>query len=189
MPSIREVTTCDRCREFKQRCDRARPVCSRCLKAGVVCSFESSSKTSSSTFERPSTFALSTVSTIKGLDQAQVSLARGHAQPNLAPSAAGKARAVRKRNRACLSCTRCHRHKVMCDKQLPCSRCKATGFADSCSYTHRAEGSVRAIYSTTPFVLAPEDPQYVLTTWHSRHRGSSHWKTLLAWVSDCQRAD
>lgn len=40
----------------------------------------------------------------------------------------------RKRNRKTLSCLRCHRIKLSCDREKPCRRCKNTGRPEACQY-------------------------------------------------------
>lgn len=43
-------------------------------------------------------------------------------------------REVRRRHRATLSCERCRRLKVKCDRNLPCSQCQRSKVAESCRY-------------------------------------------------------
>jgi len=91
----------------------------------------------------------------------------------------GQEKAVKRRDRATLSCVRCHRLKVKCDKKHPhCGRCSRLGFGKDCVYTHRAQES-----SSTPLVLEGEDAAKVLALFFLRKRGSSHWRTLLSRVS------
>ncbi|UNI19535.1 hypothetical protein JDV02_005715 [Purpureocillium takamizusanense] len=97
--------------------------------------------------------------------------------------------ARKKRRRACLSCVRCHRLKVKCDKKQPCTRCRLSGWGRQCAYTHRVEDeatmmarddpSTPASADAVPFVVTEEEPETVITTWHARHRGLSHWRALL----------
>ncbi|KAK8926707.1 Transcription factor lepE [Metarhizium anisopliae] len=86
----------------------------------------------------------------------------------------------KKRRRACLSCVRCHRLKIKCDKKEPCTRCRLSGWGRQCEYTHRVEPSGEA---ALPYVLTEEDPQVALATWHAPHRGLSHWRSLLSKAS------
>jgi hypothetical protein len=181
MPHVREVNTCDRCRHLKRRCDKTKPTCSRCAQTGFHCSFDTSSSSSRSASELPSPLTALSLSSLTGWGQIE---APPQGLSAIEPGLGEKI--VRKRNRACLSCVRCHRLKVRCDKRLPCARCKTTGFSETCSYTNRAAESVRLLNTTSsgvPFVGAGENPATILSTWHSRHRGSSHWKNLLLRVS------
>jgi hypothetical protein len=47
----------------------------------------------------------------------------------------------RKRQRKVLSCDSCHRQKVKCDRQQPCSRCIAGNRSEQCSYTGLDSGA------------------------------------------------
>jgi hypothetical protein len=185
MPSIREVNTCERCRQLKRRCDRVKPTCSRCLQQGLVCSFDVPNSLDGSDSELQ-TFALFSESSPSIELQDDILHSPQLGQCDLAIRA-NTSRAVRKRNRACLSCIRCHRNKVRCDKKLPCTRCDASGFKDQCTYTHRATNLNASQDASLPFGSVKEDPTDVLVTWHSRHRGSSHWKPLLSRVGDNPR--
>lgn len=93
-------------------------------------------------------------------------------------------RVIRKRKRNCLSCLRCHRLKVKCDKELPCGRCKSSGNGRECYYSYNKglnEGKF-------PSPIAPtgtnEDENSLLAPWQVQHkvRGSSHWRDLMAKV-------
>ncbi|RFU80387.1 n-terminal binuclear zn cluster-containing [Trichoderma arundinaceum] len=89
---------------------------------------------------------------------------------------------IKRRQRAHLSCTRCHRLKVRCDKELPCSRCRRSGWGHQCTYTHRAENDSSASDAApdTAFALTVEDPKNIFTSWHTRRRGATHWKALVS---------
>ncbi|KAJ4861358.1 fungal zn(2)-Cys(6) binuclear cluster domain-containing protein [Trichoderma breve] len=84
---------------------------------------------------------------------------------------------VKNRQRAQLSCIRCHRLKVKCDKELPCSRCRMSGWGKSCAYHHRAE-------KTSPSNASPQqvakDPDSVIEAWHSQSRSATHWTEVLS---------
>ncbi len=93
-------------------------------------------------------------------------------------------RVIRKRKRNCLSCLRCHRLKVKCDKELPCGRCKSSGNGRECYYSYN-KGRNEGKY---PCATAPtgtnEDESTLLAPWQVQHkvRGSSHWRDLMAKV-------
>ncbi|GAB1318347.1 hypothetical protein MFIFM68171_08557 [Madurella fahalii] len=182
MTRTRPVNACENCRRRKQSCDRAKPVCGRCRQTGTVCSFNlevAEPGNSGSTILTPSTSNLNPVdSPTQQTRPTSASSPGGSEQIGSEQTLARALTKKKKRNRACLSCVRCHRHKVKCDKKFPCSRCKSTGFADHCSYTHRSvENSPLQDFSF--FTCSGEDPSIAAITWHSHHRGSSHWKAPL----------
>lgn len=96
-------------------------------------------------------------------------------------------RVVRKRKRNCLSCLRCHRLKVKCDKELPCGRCKASGNGRECYYSYnKGPNGGKFPCPTAPASSSSKSdskkPQ--MATWQVQHkvRGSSHWRELMAKV-------
>lgn len=100
-------------------------------------------------------------------------------------SAAGAGRIVRKRKRNCLSCLRCHRLKVKCDKELPCGRCKASGNGRECYYSYnKGPNGGKFPCPTAPTSNSSEETKTVLATWQVQHkvRGSSHWRDLMTKV-------
>ncbi|KAF2113517.1 hypothetical protein BDV96DRAFT_113214 [Lophiotrema nucula] len=180
----REIHTCIRCRESKRQCDKLKPFCSRCLRAGASCSYESASTSSEPRYG--SRQALSKTYTDSSSTSSQLSIADLAALPALAIESqttqttnGNRARVIRRRERATLSCTRCHRLKVKCDKKLPCDRCTRSDYDDTCNYTHKPEQSYRTKGSSLPFAPAEDEPEEIVVTWFLRRRGSSHWKALL----------
>lgn len=171
MTQGREVATCTRCRQSTRRCDKANPKCTRCEHAGVQCTYGEdhkdsrfSSNSSSETQDATSTAA--------------------------PPTPVAQRQGVKRRNRACLSCTRCHRLKVKCDQMQPCSRCCRSGAEVTCTYTHatkppqqRPEQPCDKSHPTVPFALTGEDPEFVVATWYLRKRGSTHYRAILNRVS------
>lgn len=95
-------------------------------------------------------------------------------------------RVIRKRKRNCLSCLRCHRLKVKCDKELPCGRCKGSGNGRECYYSYnKGPNGGKFPCPTAPFVANGGDEQKAnIATWHVQHkvRGSSHWRDLMTKV-------
>src|SRR5262245_53218108 len=113
---FREVQTCIRCRDTKRRCDKTKPECGRCRQAGLPCHYY--------TLHTPSP-------DVEGSSPSTESISSVPSEPPLE-------KVVKRRNRACLSCTRCHRLKVKCDKKQPsCGRCARSGYGKTCAYTHR----------------------------------------------------
>lgn len=217
----RQIKTCERCRLFKIKCDRQQPTCQQCRRVNAKCSLWPAA-TSSTSSGGTSPASADTSVTLLSAEASEAASARTldsalpqHAHsPEIQDKAHGGAQqhahddanpARKRRRRACLSCVRCHRLKVKCDKKQPCTRCRLSGWGRQCAYTHRVEDEAEASYgpSTTtttattrdpstpvseevmPFVITEEEPETVITTWHSRHRGLSHWKALLCRVSVC----
>ncbi|PHH65707.1 hypothetical protein CDD81_1793 [Ophiocordyceps australis] len=92
-------------------------------------------------------------------------------------------RIVRKRKRNCLSCLRCHRLKVKCDKELPCGRCKASGNGRECYYSYnKGPNGGKFPCPTAPVPSGRDDKKPQMATWQVQHRvrGSSHWRELMA---------
>ena len=104
---------------------------------------------------------------------------------NTTPPIAGTHRVVRKRKRNCLSCLRCHRLKVKCDKELPCGRCKASGNGPDCYYSYNKGPNGGKFPCAVPAPPPAESKTHPTMTWKSSHRvrGSSHWKHLVTRVS------
>lgn len=158
----REVQTCIRCRDSKRRCDKAKPSCTRCQNAGLPCLYDGSQ---ASFLDPQNTPPFSTEPSPSSSSDEPVSRS-----------------SIKRRDRAILSCTRCHRLKVKCDKREPCcGRCARSGYGRSCVYTHRAQ-RVELKNSPPPFLADEQDPEAVVALWFMRKRGSSHWKALLARV-------
>lgn len=110
-------------------------------------------------------------------------------EPHAGPSAEASSfraapRVVRKRRRNCLSCLRCHRLKVKCDKELPCGRCKSSGNGRDCYYSYN-KGPNGGKFPCPTTQAAGDDAKAVHATWQTHHRvrGSSHWRDLIAKVS------
>ncbi|PHH76058.1 hypothetical protein CDD80_1867 [Ophiocordyceps camponoti-rufipedis] len=91
-------------------------------------------------------------------------------------------RIVRKRKRNCLSCLRCHRLKVKCDKELPCGRCKASGNGRECYYSYnKGPNGGKFPCPTAPVPSSRDEKKPQMATWQVQHRvrGSSHWRELM----------
>ncbi|OAQ65466.1 C6 transcription factor [Pochonia chlamydosporia 170] len=195
----RQAKSCARCRQQKVRCDRVAPRCSRCTSSKTGCSFSEPAPShqdpasnsppppawtpSDSTTSQDFSFSLPP-SPLLWLDE---NAGNSSHECQIEPESAGantngsNIKVKRKRRRACLSCVRCHRLKVKCDKKEPCTRCRLSGWGKQCEYTHRIESNGEALSNApSPYVLTEEDPQVALATWHSRHRGLSHWRNLLS---------
>lgn len=183
MPNIRQIKTCRRCRLLKLRCDRIKPACERCVQAEASCSFlhdhsPQSVARAEHLANRHLTRSSSEQSSSPG-DESAPSSEIAAAQEIL--------KTVKRRKRAHLSCTRCHRLKVRCDKKLPCSRCRGSGWGQQCTYTQRVESDLPASDAGQDALCAAahEDPKHIYTSWHTRRRGATHWKTLVARVRSC----
>ncbi|UKZ70946.1 uncharacterized protein TrAtP1_011914 [Trichoderma atroviride] len=184
MPNIRQIKTCSRCRLLKLRCDRIKLACERCVLAEVSCSFLHE--------QSPQPVAKADHLTIR--NPTRSSSEQSSPSDESAPSsdivtAQQILKTVKRRNRAHLSCTRCHRLKVRCDKKLPCSRCRSSGWGQQCTYTHRVESDPSASDAGQDALCAAahEDPKHIYTSWHTRRRGATHWKTLVSRIEASAR--
>jgi hypothetical protein len=175
MKQAREVATCTRCRQSKRGCDKAKPNCTRCERAGTKCTYEEDEKKSPFLNQSGSESPMTTPTTTP---------------PTLIAQRGG----FKKRNRACLSCIRCHRLKVKCDQKQPCSRCSQSGLRVTCTYTHRTKPPEQPpkqppeqphdqSHYEVPFAVTDEDPEFVVATWYLRKRGSTHYRAILDRVS------
>lgn len=177
MIPAREIATCSRCRLSKRKCDQAKPSCSRCERGGIRCSYDGDQQN----------------------DRFRPHEANSGSDPQyLTPATTPptSAQGIRKRNRACLSCVRCHRLKIKCDQREPCYRCSRS--SAQCTYTHKPKPlqerqAQLPVPSTStskepqsqevPFALADDDPEFVVATWFLRKRGSTHHRAILNRVS------
>ena len=154
----RTVKACERCRFSKLGCDLARPSCSKCLLASVNCSFASHA--------------------VSSCDGSPSSLeADSTTDTNNAPV---KSTNIARRNRARLSCQRCHRLKIKCDRKLPCSRCVANKQHKQCAYDYPHDNATPTSETEGPEKLShPADTAISSEKWLANARGLSHWKSLL----------
>ncbi|KAH8807558.1 hypothetical protein F5884DRAFT_833292 [Xylogone sp. PMI_703] len=180
MPNTREVKTCHRCRQLKLRCDRTKPSCNRCTGANASCSFATPLSTPTSITKITSdNYTLSNIEYLPpptSADEHSMYLERqGDVGAVKEPSI------IKRRNRAHLSCIRCYRLKVKCDKGLPCSRCRISGWGEYCAYHHRIESNTPSsdTHSSQAFIVK-EDPGNIATSWHAQRRGATHWSNVLS---------
>lgn len=111
--------------------------------------------------------------------------------PGLSTTAPGQ-RIIRKRKRNCLSCLRCHRLKVKCDKELPCGRCKSSGNGRECYYSYnKGPNGGKFPCPTAPVTASGDDSKATIATWHVQHkvRGSSHWRDLMTKIGAMSTLD
>lgn len=88
---------------------------------------------------------------------------------------------VMRRRRAQLSCVRCHRLKVGCDRKQPFTRCGRAGWGRQCTYNHRVESGAAANDQAGD---VGDDTAHTLSAWHAHRHGPSHWKILVSTVSE-----
>ncbi|EEU41228.1 uncharacterized protein NECHADRAFT_83430 [Fusarium vanettenii 77-13-4] len=99
-------------------------------------------------------------------------------------------RVVRKRKRNCLSCLRCHRLKVKCDKELPCGRCKSSGNGRDCYYSfNKGPNGGKFPCPTAP--VKGDESKGQQAAWQIQHkvRGSSHWRDLMTKIGKLTSMD
>jgi hypothetical protein len=178
MIPARDITTCSRCRQSKRKCDKAKPSCTRCERGGAHCTYDEDYQNDPGQPQE----------THSGSDPQY---------PTPVTTPPTSLQRVRKRNRACLSCVRCHRLKIKCDQKEPCFRCSRSGV--QCTYTHkpkppqdrpaqppqRPDAALEKSYNQeVPFALTEDDPEFVVATWFLRKRGSTHYRAILNRVSN-----
>ncbi|KAM0420338.1 hypothetical protein ACHAPT_011880 [Fusarium lateritium] len=141
----RPVSACCRCRRLKVRCNQTRPVCERCASVGEVCEY---TETTAQSWQRPRPLQTSRQTPQNGQK--------------------------RTRDRAILSCLRCRKHKVRCDRQSPCSRCVKIGKAGECIIPGK----------DTPTKSLETPAACFDKGWdQERYRNGAHWAKLLNQVS------
>jgi hypothetical protein len=109
----------------------------------------------------------------------------------------------KKRQRKVLSCDACHRQKVKCDRNLPCSRCVAGNRSDQCVYEGGNEPPAAMARASTAVFQQPSPAASdstasirtnrppVGTTWRkgrARFSGMTHWAQLAFQVLTVENA-
>lgn len=74
------------------------------------------------------------------------------------------------RHRSPVSCARCRRLKVRCDREYPCGRCSGAGKNDECDYSHSSKASRQSLDGPS---------NSGKSAWHSRFLTRSHWALLV----------
>jgi hypothetical protein len=184
MKRVREIRTCSRCRSLKLRCDQSKPSCQRCARANATCSLgactdtiESGIDSSNSVIEIPhQSGTKSSDSSITGREP------QLHFDNQRNEITAHDAGLIKQRQKAQLSCIRCHRLKVKCDRDLPCSRCRVSGWGKFCEYRYRIERANPPLDKSTANTLG-QDPEGRVRSWLAQRRGGTHWDDLISSVS------
>lgn len=86
------------------------------------------------------------------------------------------------RDRAILSCLRCRKHKVRCDRTLPCAKCIKSKKEAHCVYVETDYGSGRSISTAHQNALSLIATRYIDPRWNSALRNGTHWNALLTEV-------
>ncbi|OAA78029.1 C6 transcription factor [Akanthomyces lecanii RCEF 1005] len=204
--TVRPIQACQRCRKFKVGCDRARPTCRRCAKSRSECVYVASdvSIAPGSAGEahvqprpQPPTELTppTTESSHKDLssrsasppEEASASAASEGPYPcssanfrsaELIP-AKTHIRQPPKRDRAILSCIRCRKHKVRCDRRTPCGRCMKNNKESECIYSEfpgpEAPTEVEKPYKSLHGIAT----SFIDHRWDNRFRNVTHWTALL----------
>lgn len=181
---VREIRTCSRCRSLKLRCDQSKPSCHRCTRANVACSLEASAATDNSSTGSPNSVIETTPQS--GTEPSPPSTTELERQLRLQnkndESTVQETSSVKQRQRAQLSCIRCHRLKARCDRDLPCSRCRVSGFGKFCEYRYRTE-KANAPLVTGALKTVGQDADSRVKSWLAQRRGATHWDDLISAVS------
>ncbi|KAF1809112.1 hypothetical protein P152DRAFT_423360 [Eremomyces bilateralis CBS 781.70] len=197
----RPIRSCQRCRNFKVRCSRARPRCKRCIVADVDCvyafggtPFTGISPRSESSVElvvseaQPGNPRHSAKKRRLGdNDRAQVPfqatfMLQQRSRPERKSPDGMRPNSVAKRERAILSCLRCRKLKVRCDRGVPCTRCANNHRKLECVYS---DLSISGFSNTHPVHLNNSNAlggvatYFVDNYWDQRFHNGTHWKNLL----------
>lgn len=197
MPNVSQrrqlARACQRCRNFKTRCDKEKPRCTRCARVGATCEY--------SDYNPPSLVDFSGGRSSPILDEAILLSApdpvpcttipksengySGNSLPqpsdpmdDLSNNSTLPEKPRLRRERAILSCLRCRRHKVRCDRRSPCGRCQKLNKRDQCVYPS-------SMHDATPMSLEDERifkhiaTAFVDLKWDKRFRNGTHWAGLL----------
>ncbi|OAQ82063.1 C6 transcription factor [Purpureocillium lilacinum] len=84
-----------------------------------------------------------------------------------------------KRDRAILSCVRCRKHKVRCDRKVPCGRCIKARREAQCVYTEPVHTAPRPVVWDGDAALNTIATRFVDATWDVQNRNGTHWNNLL----------
>ncbi len=199
---------CQRCRRLKTGCDRASPQCARCERARVRCEyFLSPDQPGPPDTQKGSKSANAT----KLLSSAEESLFRGgYDEPSpddpdfsaalwldeLRKHLDHSSDAVQKlpqpkRDRAILSCARCRKHKVRCDRRSPCGRCVNVNKQANCTYPGSNSSTQRANPPENSQTLSTIALNYPRPIGDLRFRSRGHWSTIFHKVNylslDCKQ--
>ena len=96
---------------------------------------------------------------------------------------------TQRRNRRVFVCIPCHRRKLRCDKNQPCSRCVASGSPADCIYQQvpgtkqeaaEPEGTPRPEAQPARRLTTPDAPRGVPK---ARLEGATHWNSVAKEVS------
>jgi hypothetical protein len=189
----REVRACQRCRTLKVGCDKAKPACRRCVKAGVRCvvrHIESNGIDRSSTNGDTGILTEAQDDSLRNRDEVRLTgcllLPSTHAAVQITSSSVSNKNGSfhsplsylksipQKRNRNPVSCIRCRRLKVRCDRQQQCHRCTkakvvcAYGRLPEINHDFGRESSADNLSATARFAA-----------WSGRFRTGTHWINLV----------
>ncbi|OAQ70982.1 fungal zn(2)-Cys(6) binuclear cluster domain-containing protein [Pochonia chlamydosporia 170] len=108
------------------------------------------------------------------------SLRLGHDPPSVDLVGSGKQVGKLTRDRAILSCMRCRRHKVRCDRQIPCGRCIKNKRESQCVYSETAAPVLGRIISEKHHeTLNLIATSFIDSKWAATVRNGAHWNSLL----------
>lgn len=94
---------------------------------------------------------------------------------------------TRRRQRAILSCERCHRLRVKCDRGKPCSRCKSSNKEETCYYRPFPSGTPHPCASETKGIFGDSIAWTPLVHYgggRARFSTVTHWAKLTVEVFD-----
>ncbi|KAL7922883.1 hypothetical protein ACQKWADRAFT_72030 [Trichoderma austrokoningii] len=174
---VRKIRTCSRCRSLKLRCDQSKPSCQRCARANAHCSLGACLDTDGSSIGSSKTVIEASLQS--GTEPSTPDLEHQLPVENKSDDVGTQESGiVKQRQRAQLSCIRCHRLKARCDRDLPCSRCRVSGWGKFCEYRYRAEKASPPLNKDAP--KTGQEPEGRVKAWLAQRRGASHWEDLIS---------
>ncbi|UNI16054.1 hypothetical protein JDV02_002529 [Purpureocillium takamizusanense] len=192
---------CDRVRPSCSRCSRAETLCEYNAPSRQIARYpvrgrrndaqqcaQSTSQREGESPPQTSRNSLTHTSPDHGLDD--MSTAGGPRQDDPASSSDHPPRAMLspeaqtcpiklKRDRAVLSCVRCRKHKVRCDRKVPCGRCVKARREAQCVYTEPVHAPPTPVVWDGGDALNTIATRFVDATWDSQNRNGTHWNNLL----------
>lgn len=194
----RPILTCESCRLSKLRCDKRKPRCSRCLTGGQACHYtpQEANKESTRSPTRRTTSPAALVVTFEDDKSVRITASKSSNSP--APlsqdnpsliSESGEQDSVellpnlnrdsspQKRTRTVVSCSRCRRLKVKCDRQHPCSRCWK--YEQRCKYLPVNALRHARDAGGTELSKANGTVGNELDLFGAKHSAESHWLSLV----------
>ncbi|KAL2865780.1 uncharacterized protein BJX67DRAFT_357328 [Aspergillus lucknowensis] len=168
----RKTLVCQPCSVHKQGCDKQKPRCSRCTKLGRQCVYRHSQQETTVGAPIQEDAARRCGIQRQPLEGGSASVVEYEVlRPDCFKQCNARIPGTRTRNRVPVSCARCRRLKVRCDRILPCGRCSRAGKQGECDYSRSGDATGRQ----TPDALDHSGK----SPFHLRFLTRAHWGPLV----------